>query len=202
MDKPVFLIAKVHPGDLNAMVKNSMAQMPDTDDPNEVVRRINSGEWVVRKADLLKQVTTVSVDGVKRFCAKDSLKEANVGWTSDNFDKLFLNKTEEGVPAATIAVHNLERDSLDAPIMSELGDRTEIQLVHFFDLLKRQSKGEESCLLINGRANIAYIRGTDGNFWAVNAFWNSVNGFWCVDACSVANPGGWDAGGRVLSCDS
>lgn len=38
-----FVIAEVMPGKLNALVKNLMHQM-DLTDPNEAVRRINSGE--------------------------------------------------------------------------------------------------------------------------------------------------------------
>ena len=46
-DKGLFVTAKVEPGKLNALVKNLMSQM-DTTDPNEAVRRVNSGEWVVQ----------------------------------------------------------------------------------------------------------------------------------------------------------
>jgi len=44
-----FAIAEVFPGRLNALVKNMMRQM-DINDPNEAVRRVNSGEWVVQQA--------------------------------------------------------------------------------------------------------------------------------------------------------
>ncbi|MBU1164618.1 hypothetical protein KKA15_03585 [Patescibacteria group bacterium] len=204
MDKPELMILKLFPDitKMNALLKNIVGEMPDTDDPAEAIRRVNAHEWVVRQADLLKQVTKVVIDGAKEFYAKDHLKEANIGWTSDSFNKLFLNKREKDVAATTIAVHNLERDSLDAPIMTELGDRTETQLTNFFELLKRQSKGEEGTLLVNGRANIAYNRGTDDNLWAVVAYWNSGHGYWDLDAYSVENLLGWIAGRQVISRDS
>lgn len=41
-----FVTANVMPGKTNAMVKNIMSQM-NIADPNEAVRRINSGEWIV-----------------------------------------------------------------------------------------------------------------------------------------------------------
>jgi len=44
--KPEFAIAEVKTGQLNALVKNLMGQM-EIDDPNEAVRRVNSGEWAV-----------------------------------------------------------------------------------------------------------------------------------------------------------
>lgn len=41
-----FAISRVYPGDLNALVKNLMKAMSITD-PNEAVRRVNSGEWAL-----------------------------------------------------------------------------------------------------------------------------------------------------------
>lgn len=196
-----FVTAQIMHGQTNALVKNIMAQM-GIDDPEEAIRRMNSREWVVRQLDLLKQVAKISVSGVKRFCAQDHLKQANVGWMGDNFKGLFLDKVEEDVGAGTIAVHCLEKTSLDAPIMAELGERAELQLAHFFELLKAQSKREEGNLLVNGYVNIAYIRGTDGNLWAMSARWRSGRGCWRVRAGSVGGPDGWADGGRVLSRDS
>jgi hypothetical protein len=43
-----FIIANVLPGKLNALVKNIM-QQTGAEDPNEAVRLVNSGEWVVTK---------------------------------------------------------------------------------------------------------------------------------------------------------
>ena len=43
-----FAIADVLPGKLNALVKNLMRQTGETD-PNEAVRLVNSGEWVISK---------------------------------------------------------------------------------------------------------------------------------------------------------
>jgi hypothetical protein len=43
-----FAIANVLPGKLNALVKNIMRQT-GVEDPNEAVRLINSGEWIIQK---------------------------------------------------------------------------------------------------------------------------------------------------------
>ena len=48
MSNPEFAIAEVFPGKLNALVKNIMKQTR-VDDPNEAVRLVNSGEWVISK---------------------------------------------------------------------------------------------------------------------------------------------------------
>ena len=101
-----------------------------------------------------------------------------------------------------IAIDRLERASKDAPIMTELGARAEIKLAHFFSLLEAQSKGREGDLAVDGSANIAYIIGNDGNFWAVIANWCSGHRYWSVEADSVGAPHEWRAGHRVFSCDS
>jgi hypothetical protein len=160
------------------------------------------GELTIKESDLLRRITTVSVSGAKKFVAEDRLQVCNIGWTGDNFKKLFLDKVEENVPNAVIAIHRLERNSLDAPILTELGKRAEAKLVHFFGLIEKQSKGEDGLLLTNGRANIAYIIGSDGNVWTVNAYWISRARYWIVGAVSVDDPHEWCAGDRVLSCDS
>ncbi len=58
-----FAIAEVTPGRLNALVKNIMQQTGATD-PNEAVRLVNSGEWIVSK--LVRQ-WRVGEDGVIYF---------------------------------------------------------------------------------------------------------------------------------------
>lgn len=168
----------------------------------EGVKKLLAGQLGVKETDLLRQITRVSVPGTEKFVAKEHLKAANIGYTGGNFDNLFLKKVEENVEGVTMAIHRLEKGFLDAPILAELGNRAEISLAHLFQLIEKQSNGEDGPLLTNGYANIAYIRGTDGNLWAVYASWHSSNGYWDVVATSVENPGRWNAGHQVLSRDS
>lgn len=168
----------------------------------EGLHRFLVGELTIKEPDLLRRITTISVPGTKRFVAKDHLKTANIGWAGDNFNKLFLKKAEENVKDLTIAVDRLEKNSLDASILAELGNRAEINLAHFFWLIEKQSKGENGPLLTNGYANIAYILGIDGNLWAVGVYWYSGRGYWRVGAVSVEDPVGWSTGCQVLSRDS
>ncbi len=153
---------------------------------------------------ILKQVAKgIKAAGSKRFVADQaSLKEANIGWTGGNFDQYFLGKVEENVKDAVLAVYRLEENALDAPIRKELGQgREEITLAHFFGLIKKQSKGQKGNLLVNGYANIAYLRDKNGTLWAVHCSWNSDRGCWRVEAYSVENPCRWGAGRRVFSRD-
>ena len=156
----------------------------------------------MRKSGLLKRVASVAVPAVQRFVAGDCLKEANVGWTGDNFKRLFLDKIGENVPEANLAVSRLEEASLDAPILKELGDRAEVSLAHMFDLLKRQAHGEEGILLTNGYANIFYVHDRNNTLWAVSARWDSARRDWYVEAHSIKNPNGWSDGHLVFSRDS
>jgi len=187
-------------GEINAFIKTLMGQVA-TDDPREMIRQVNAGELALKAVPFLTPVVTASVNGAEQFCAKDHLARANVGWTDNNFDQLFLNKVEKNVLPASIAVHQLKRSSTDKLIMAELGAAAEIQLAYLFELIKAQSQGQEGVLLVNGYANIAYIRGTDGNLWAVDAGWGAAGG-WGVSANSFVDPGGGGAGLRVLSRDS
>ena len=110
-------------------------------------------------------------------------------------------KKEQGVTANRLTIHSLGKNSLDAPIRKELGNREEITLAHFVHLVRQQSQGQDGVLLTNGYANVAYIKGNDGNMWAVNADWYSDDRYWRVEASSVENPGDWLAGDQVFSCD-
>ncbi len=143
---------------------------------------------------------TVSVTAVKRFVAREHLAEANIGSRGDNFNRLFLDHVEENVPAGRVAIHALVEDSPSPEIMVELGRaRRLIHLAHFFQLLKKQARGQAGPLMIKEKWNIADCIGSDGNVWAVVADWLSVSRFWSIEAYSVGLLVEWDAGSRVLS---
>ena len=148
----------------------------------------------------LKLVSTVTVAGAERFCTKDSRKVANVGWTGSNFYKVFLQKVEENVGAAKVAIHSLEEPSSGTQIISELGDHAEIKLANFFSLLENQSKGGGGTLLTNKCANIAFIRGDDSSLYMVLARWFYFPGCWFLGAMLVDDPHRWDEKALVLSC--
>jgi len=176
--------------------------------------RLLSGELNIvpaKPADpkkLLELVTTVSVAACEKFVAKEHFKvdtgrkaKVKIAFLWDNFSKHFLPKTEEGVLAGEIKVHKLLQWSLDAPIMTELGDPRSYSttLADLWWMLEKQPNGEEGALLVNGYANILYIYDTEGNLWAVRARWFSDRGGWLVDADSIECPRRWRAVGQVLS---
>lgn len=171
----------------------------------EGIKRFLSGELklvLVDQPPLLTSVTTTSMSAITKFSAKQTFgakKPAITLWyLGDTFKEKMLGKVEHDISATTLTAQALTRDSLDAPILAELGDRAEIFLAHVWDLLTKQANGESGILLTNGYANIFYVRGTDGNLWAVSAHWHAGCG-WRVDAHSVERPSGWYAGGQVFS---
>ncbi len=151
-----------------------------------------------KEPELLRLLKSVVVSGATKFVAKDRLRSCNVGWTGHNFKKLFLEKVEENVPEAKLAVSWLERNSFDVPILTELGDKAEVKLSYLFDLLAKQSNGEDGVLLTNGCANIFYVCGVDGNIWPVDAFWYSDVHSWFVEACSVELLDRWNGGFQIF----
>lgn len=181
----------------------------------DVFMRLLAGELSIvpaKPADpkkLLELVTTAPVAACEKFVAKEHFKvdisrkaKVKIAFLWDNFQKHFLPKIEDGMLAGELKVHKLLRSSLDAPIMTELGEPKVYStvLADLWALLEKQPNGEEKgVLLVNGYANIFYIHDVDGTLWAVNAPWFSGHGGWNVGALSVGDPSGWDGGVRVVS---
>lgn len=156
---------------------------------------------------LLELVTSMSLAAREKFVAKEHFKldtgrkaKVKIAFLWDNFSKHFLPKTEEGVAQGEIKVYKLLQSSLDAPIMTELGNPRSYSttLADMWAMLEKQPNGEDGVLLVNGYANILYIYDTEGNLWAVSAFWLAGSG-WSVGAYSVGDPPRWRDGDRVVS---
>ncbi len=142
---------------------------------------------------ILKFVRTVPVPAVKKFVASEAFDNNNPAgikfYLGENFKTNFLGKVEENVPAGELNIHELRRNSLGRSIYIELDlDHEETVLAHFYDVLKNETSGWF----------LGYIRDTNGNLWAVSAYWFAGFG-WYVYAFSVDFPIPWDAGFRVLA---
>lgn len=170
----------------------------------EGVQRFLAGSIEVVVKKILTLVTTVRIAAGGRFVVAEKFRigetdGVKIAWLGDNFKTNFLDKIEENVKAAELKIHRLEQDLLDAPIIAELGDVAETTLADFWELLKKQGLGQKGGLLTNGYANIAYIRDTNDELWAVRADWGAGSGGWSVEACSVTDPIRWSAGLQVVS---
>ena len=129
---------------------------------------------------------------------KNNLK-VKFGYIDDKVVKLF-GKSQD-VPAGELAVNTLLLSEHDPEIMVALGPQSRrfIKLGQFYQLIEAQGHGQEGPLLVDGRANIAYVIDDNGAAWAFNAFWSPYYGDWGVFVYSVADLRGWGAGHQVLS---
>lgn len=161
----------------------------------------------VKLLDILGTVKTLAT--TEKFVAKQRFvkdsKEIKFYGIWDNFTSWFLaddGKIEEHVGEQTLSYGNLTKDSVDGPIIEELGGEAKVEttLSAVYDLLLKQPKGEEGVMLTNGYANIFYIKDINGTLRVVGVYWRG--GGWGVHASSVENTRAWSAGYRVFSANS
>lgn len=166
-----FVTARVYPGDTNALVKNIMKQI-GIDDPNEAVRRVNAGEWVLTQVAkaveaLLVVVGTVSltatteklVVGEKFVVNVDNSAEVRIVWVGDDLKDWFWGIVEAPFAGGELLIQKFARASLDGPMITELGGvlKARTSFGEMFALMKKQGKGQEGKLLTNGWTTIFYI---------------------------------------------
>lgn len=167
---------------------------------------LNGTAAPAEKLKLLESVATVPVTATTRFVAADRFvadtsKKAKVkiAFAWDNFKNNFVPKVETDIQAGELKIHKLLRDSLDKPIIAELGANHETYLADLWAMLLEQPNGEKGKLLVNGRANIFYIRDVEGVLWAVSVGWGPAYGGWVLCPDSVSFPAPWDADDQVVS---
>ena len=160
---------------------------------------------------LLKRISSFFIQPESaKFIASDRFKvntgheaEVKISYLGDNFCKWMLNLVEEQPPAeVNLYYHELLKDSVDGPIIKELGgeQKAETTLSEIFTLMKRQRNGEDGVLLTSGYANIFYVRGANGVLRAVSVGWGGDG--WDVRADSVEDPDRWGAGFQVFASNS
>jgi len=168
----------------------------------------NAAQTVVRIMSGVLSTTIIPAT-TDKFVAKDKFKvdtgrkaKVKISWLGDNFRAHFLGKTEDSFPGSTIARRKLEKDSVDGPILLDLGgkEKAKTTLAELYAMLVKQPNGEDGDLLTNGCANIFYIEDVDGTLWAVVTRWDGDG--WSVAADSVELPVGWLAGRQVFSRNS
>ena len=156
----------------------------------------------IRRGNILNFERKVSVAS-RRFDAGESFTKSNpkvkFGYIDERIVKLF-GKAQD-VPAGELATNTLLLPKHDPEIMVALGPQSKrfIKLGQFYQLIEEQGHGQEGPLLVNGRANIAYVIDDNGAPWAVNARWRPRYGVWRVFVNSVADRLEWLAGDQVLS---
>ncbi|PIT88612.1 MAG: hypothetical protein COU29_02455 [Candidatus Magasanikbacteria bacterium CG10_big_fil_rev_8_21_14_0_10_36_32] len=122
---------------------------------------------------------------------------------SEKFKTWFYGKIEK-VKDATIpqSYHDLRQEASDNEIITNLGNKIQVEttLVGIYKLMRNQRKGEEGILLVDGFANIFYIRDISGVLRAVSLSWCRYG--WAVVASQTDYPIRWNVGSRVFFLDS
>lgn len=188
-----------------------IAEQTGIQDVTEAVKVFLRGSFELVRIKILDIIgTTTTFATTKKFVAREKFckdsKEVKFYGFYGSFEEEFLTgngKTEEPLGEQELRYGNLTKNSVDGPIIEELGGETkaETTLTELHDLLKKQGNGEEGDLMTNnGRANIFYIRNTSGVLRAVYVYWGGDG--WGVCALSVEFPGAWSAGRRVFSRNS
>ncbi len=173
---------------------------------NEDVKKMCEGDFLAKILSVVRGRAEVVVKSILTFLcfvkvaaqtavatSEEYFKEAGIRWMGDNFRTQFLGLEVPAVGEIDLAVHKLEEESLDGPIIAERGSEEKVEIpVSQFQAFLAANRGSLEWFLF-------YLRGRDGKIWAVNAHWSSVDRFWRVEAYSVKDPGRWNDGYRVVS---
>lgn len=151
-------------------------------------------------------IATVNIPATtEKFIAKDNFKvdtsrkaTVKISYLGDYFKAWFLGKVEEPFLGGILYGRKLEKNSVDGPILSELGgaDIAEITLTELYAAMAAQPNGKSGSLLTNGWANVFYIKDVNGTLRTVRVRW--LDGGWYVSAASVEIPSECNAGRQVF----
>lgn len=165
------------------------------------------GQIESKQASPLKFLGSIVVPArIGQFVARDHFivntsKKAKmkISYFGDRFSDKFLGKIEEPIAESTLYYGKLLRKLVDTPIINELGGEAnaETTLSEMFGCMESQPSGEDGALLINGYANIFYIRDHNGVLWEVDCYW--FDGGWCVGADSIEDTYEWDIDNQIFS---
>lgn len=155
--------------------------------------------WVKR---LLKSARTVDLPAIKEFCINDIVDSGDIDGVrvvfGDNFKKVFGGKVDRDIPAETLRVSELVKESLDEPIIAELGgkENATVKLAQVFEFMRRQGRSKKDAWFV------FYVEDDEGKPWVVYCFWCAYDCRWRVDAYSTSFPFRWYAVRFIVSRDS
>lgn len=148
------------------------------------------GRGVVQASSRLQpRGTTTLPANDNRYDPKSFKRAGRYVWDGFNDRILAVAKPIRRVPGITVESSLFTESLAVTDICAELGDDRIFENVSVFvaqldALLERQKSGEEvsNGLLVNGYANIFYVRGINSEVFAVRAVWGFGRREWRVDA--------------------
>lgn len=137
------------------------------------------------------QARTNSFDLAKFYQTRTGLYVFDV--FIDCFDLKFVGSSSRRLYMTA----HLKANACDTDIRRELSEMHLSRLEDIASFIKRQSGGRLGFLLNNGCVNIFYVKGKNGEIFAVPIRWDAKDGDWCVGAWTI-DSGNWNVGDRVL----
>lgn len=115
---------------------------------------------------------------------------------SDDFQRNFLNKTEEIKSPSWLYSRELIRNANDDEIIKALPlPRYKTSLAQLYALLQKQSQGQPGYLTVDGTANIFFIENIHGKTQTVRVLWSKG---WLIDSLPL-DCAYWLKGRKVFS---
>ena len=144
----------------------------------------------------------------EQFCPKEYFQTRRGLYVCVDFRDRILSVTKKTgkLPSAKITSYNIVKDSNNEKIRAELSknhiwkDASDF-CSHLAGMIDRQPKGENGDLLNNGCVNIFYVRGKNGEVFAVNVYWGVGALEWYVNAYQL-DDGLGPAGRQAFSRNS
>lgn len=171
----------------------------------ELFAQIDSGKITKAKLQdflrgqpiLLESLFTVLVPVLKGFSVSDEFENGknDIDLVSDKFREYFVGSVKAS-DVAKLRVSRLCRESTNANILKELGDKAETTLAHVLHALSIK----KVMLLANGYANIFYVRDNEGELRVVSLVWGQVCG-WDLEVGAIEDGSRWGRDRRVISLD-
>ncbi len=162
-----------------------------------------SNAQALRETRLLKPVAqaTVPARTTTPFNAAAFYQTGTGLYVYDTFaDHLDLSarQTVDSAPERPYVASLLKANAYDKDIRKELPESHLSTLEDIAGLIEAQRSGKSGFLLNNGYVNIFYVEDKNGEVFAVNVRWFSVDRRWFVHDWKLGGFGKWGAGSRVL----
>ena len=169
-------------------------------------RRLNQFNRGANPFGCLLFTGTISIPARRKEFNPDELFQTKDGlYVGASFREFILSAASKvtSTPKATFTAFDLQEPMTDDEIKMELRDGhvfedASLFCAYFAEMFNRQKNGKEGNLLVNGYANIAYVRGVNKEVFTVHACRLVINHRWSVYAFQL-DDASWRAGHRVLS---
>lgn len=166
------------------------------------LKKLSSRYPVLGETKLLRPVATSTAPARAKPIDLSEFFQNRPGlYVWDSFcERLDVENREpiQSAPERPYVASLLKSDAYDQDIRKELPEEHLSTLEDIAGFIDAQPEGKQGFLLNNGYANIFYVAGKNGEVFAVNVYWGSVDREWFVNDWNLGEAGEWSADDRVL----